>query len=139
MSGGGKLKEIGVAMINGAAAASLTLMAVCAHPDDESTSVGETLASYADESIRTIVVTCTSAELGDGPGGVIPGEPDHDSQVMRPAGWRSSRMLVSVSRSATLECSVTTRLVWLTGTTDIKPWSFATLPPRSWPLASANY
>jgi len=36
-------------------AAGLTLMAVCAHPDDESTSVGGALARYVDEGVRTSV------------------------------------------------------------------------------------
>src|SRR4051794_37102464 len=56
----------------------LTLMAVHAHPDDESSSTGGVLAMYADQGIRTVVVTCTNGELGDGPGGVKPGEPGHD-------------------------------------------------------------
>lgn len=61
-----------------AAAARLALMAVHAHPDDESTSTGGILAHYALRGVRTIVVTCTDGELGDGPGGVKPGEDSHD-------------------------------------------------------------
>jgi LmbE family N-acetylglucosaminyl deacetylase len=57
--------------------APLTLMAVHAHPDDEGTSTGGVLARYAGEGVRTVVVTCTNGELGDGPGGVKPGEPGH--------------------------------------------------------------
>src|SRR3954447_24599836 len=56
----------------------LTLMAVHAHPDDESSSTGGVLAMYADEGVRTIVVTCTNGELGDAPGGVKPGDDGHD-------------------------------------------------------------
>jgi LmbE family N-acetylglucosaminyl deacetylase len=56
----------------------LTLMAVHAHPDDEALGTGGVLARYADEGIRTVLVTCTNGELGDGPGGVKPGEPGHD-------------------------------------------------------------
>jgi LmbE family N-acetylglucosaminyl deacetylase len=56
----------------------LTLMAVHAHPDDESSSTGGVLARYADEGIRTVVVTCTNGELGDAPGGIKPGEAGHD-------------------------------------------------------------
>ena len=55
----------------------LTLMAVHAHPDDEA-SGGGILASYADQGIRTIVVTCTNGEYGDAPGGIKPGQPGHD-------------------------------------------------------------
>ncbi len=57
-------------------------MAVCPHPDDECTSAGGALALYASEGVRTIVVTCTNGELGDGPGGVKPGEPGHDEQAV---------------------------------------------------------
>lgn len=56
----------------------LTLMAVHAHPDDEVISTGGVFARYADEGIRTVLVTCTNGEQGDGPGGVKPGEPGHD-------------------------------------------------------------
>ena len=56
----------------------LTLMAVHAHPDDESSSTGGVLARYADEGVRTVVVTCTNGELGDAPGGIKPGEEGHD-------------------------------------------------------------
>jgi LmbE family N-acetylglucosaminyl deacetylase len=60
----------------------LTLMAVHAHPDDESSSTGGVLAMYADEGIRTVVVTCTNGELGDAPGGIKPGEPGHDETAV---------------------------------------------------------
>ena len=57
--------------------AGLTLMCVHAHPDDEAISTGGVLARYAAEGVRTVLVTCTNGELGDGPGGVKPGEPGH--------------------------------------------------------------
>ena len=56
----------------------LTLMAVHAHPDDEASGTGGVLARYSSEGVRTVLVTCTNGELGDGPGGVKPGEPGHD-------------------------------------------------------------
>jgi LmbE family N-acetylglucosaminyl deacetylase len=56
----------------------LTLMAVHAHPDDESSSTGGVLARYADEGITTVLVTCTNGEYGDGPDHVKPGEDGHD-------------------------------------------------------------
>nr|WP_055502645.1 PIG-L family deacetylase [Nonomuraea pusilla] len=56
----------------------LTLMVVHAHPDDECLSTGGVLARYAEEGIRTVLVTCTNGEQGDGPGGVKPGDPGHD-------------------------------------------------------------
>ncbi len=62
----------------------LTLMAVHAHPDDEAISTGGILARYGDEDVQTVLVTCTNGELGDGPGGVKPGEPGHDERVVVP-------------------------------------------------------
>jgi LmbE family N-acetylglucosaminyl deacetylase len=59
---------------------TLTLMAVHAHPDDEASSTGGVLATYADSGLRTVVVTCTNGEFGDSPGGVKPGEDGHDTQ-----------------------------------------------------------
>jgi LmbE family N-acetylglucosaminyl deacetylase len=69
------LRVIGQA---GAMAEKLTLMAVHAHPDDESSSTGGVLAKYSAEGIRTVVVTCTNGEFGDAPGQVKPGEDGHD-------------------------------------------------------------
>jgi LmbE family N-acetylglucosaminyl deacetylase len=62
----------------------LTLMAVHAHPDDEAISTGGVLALYADQGVRTVLVTCTNGELGDAPGGVKPGEEGHDESVVVP-------------------------------------------------------
>jgi LmbE family N-acetylglucosaminyl deacetylase len=63
---------------------TLALMAVHAHPDDESSSTGGVLARYSDEGLRTVVVTCTNGEYGDGADHVKPGEDGHDpSQVAK--------------------------------------------------------
>jgi LmbE family N-acetylglucosaminyl deacetylase len=62
----------------------LTLMAVHAHPDDEAIGTGGILAHYAQEGVRTVLVTCTNGELGDGPGGVKPDSADHDERVVVP-------------------------------------------------------
>jgi LmbE family N-acetylglucosaminyl deacetylase len=61
----------------------LTLMAVHAHPDDEVLSTGGVLARASAEGIRTVLVTCTNGEQGDGPGGIKPGEPGHDEAAVR--------------------------------------------------------
>lgn len=42
-----------------------TLIAVHAHPDDESSSTGGILARYSAEGVRTVVVTCTRGEVGE--------------------------------------------------------------------------
>lgn len=59
-----------------------TLMAVHAHPDDEVISTGGILARYAEEGVRTVVVTCTDGSQGFGPGGAQPGEPGHDPDAV---------------------------------------------------------
>ena len=43
---------------------SFRLMAVLAHPDDESLGIGGTLAKYASEGVETFVVTATRGENG---------------------------------------------------------------------------
>jgi LmbE family N-acetylglucosaminyl deacetylase len=62
----------------------LTLMAVHAHPDDEALGTGGILAHYSDGGVRTVLVTCTNGELGDGPGGVKPEDPAHDEGAVVP-------------------------------------------------------
>jgi LmbE family N-acetylglucosaminyl deacetylase len=80
---------------------TLTLMAVHAHPDDEASSTGGVLAYYADQGIRTIVVTCTNGEFGDAPGQVKPGDDGHDEQTvaqLRLAELRQSCKILGVSQ-----------------------------------------
>lgn len=45
--------------------AGLRLMAVHAHPDDESSKGSATMARYATEGVRVLVETCTGGERGD--------------------------------------------------------------------------
>ena len=45
--------------------AQLRLMAVHAHPDDESSKGAATMARYAAEGVDVLVVTCTGGERGD--------------------------------------------------------------------------
>jgi LmbE family N-acetylglucosaminyl deacetylase len=42
-----------------------TLMAVHAHPDDESLGSGGTVQRYGREGVRTVVVICTGGEAGE--------------------------------------------------------------------------
>jgi len=51
-------------------------MAVLAHPDDESTTAGGTLALCAARGVRTVLVMCTNGEYGDRPYGVKPNPDD---------------------------------------------------------------
>ena len=83
----------------------LTMMAVHAHPDDESSSTGGVLATYSDQGIRTVVVTCTNGEFGDAPGGVKPGEDGHDEQAvaqLRLAELRQACKILGVTELETL-------------------------------------
>ena len=78
----------------------LTLMAVHAHPDDESSSTGGVLATYSAEGIRTVVVTCTNGEFGDAPGGIKPGQDGHDEATVaqiRLAELRQATKLLGVT------------------------------------------
>jgi len=78
---------------------TLTLMAVHAHPDDEASSTGGVLATYSDQGIRTVVVTCTNGEFGDAPGSVKPGQAGHDEQAvaqLRLAELRQSAKILGV-------------------------------------------
>jgi LmbE family N-acetylglucosaminyl deacetylase len=82
----------------------LTLMTVHAHPDDEA-SGGGILATYADEGVRTIVVTCTNGEFGDAPGGIKPGQEGHDEEQvaqLRLAELKESAQILGVSDLETL-------------------------------------
>src|SRR6201992_3409680 len=79
---------------------SLTLMAVHAHPDDESSSTGGVLATYSAEGIRTVVVTCTNGEFGDAPGGIKPGQDGHAEATVaqiRLAELRQATKLLGVT------------------------------------------
>jgi LmbE family N-acetylglucosaminyl deacetylase len=83
----------------------LTLMAVHAHPDDESSSTGGVLATYGDAGVRTVVVTCTNGEFGDAPGGVKPGQDGHDAQAvaqLRLAELREACKILGVADLETL-------------------------------------
>jgi len=78
----------------------LTLMAVHAHPDDESSSTGGVLARYSAEGVRTVVVTCTNGELGDGPDHVKPDEDGHDPAAvaeLRMGELRSAASALGIS------------------------------------------
>jgi LmbE family N-acetylglucosaminyl deacetylase len=58
------------------------VMMVHAHPDDESSLTGGTLARYAAARCRTVLVTCTDGGRGDTAGGLKPGQPGHDPRLV---------------------------------------------------------
>lgn len=62
----------------GEAVAALRLMAVHAHPDDESSKGAATMARYAADGVDVLVVTCTGGERGD----VLNPRLQHDPAVL---------------------------------------------------------
>jgi LmbE family N-acetylglucosaminyl deacetylase len=106
----------------------LTLMAVHAHPDDEVLSTGGVLAKAAAEGIRTVLVTCTNGEQGDGPGGIKPGEPGHDEAQVREQRLQElaeSVALLSVSHVELLGFSDSGMVGW---EANKRPEAFANVP-----------
>ncbi|OBI96685.1 PIG-L deacetylase family protein [Mycobacterium asiaticum] len=71
------------------------LMVVHAHPDDESSQTGGTLACYAAAGWRTVLVTCTDGSQGDGGDGVKPGQPGHYPQQV--AAQRSCELATAAN------------------------------------------
>src|SRR5258708_5204717 len=79
----------------------LTLMVVHAHPDDEASQTGGILARYAQQDIRTVLVTCTDGGQGDGPGGSKPGHNSHHPNQV--AAQRSEELKASARALAISE------------------------------------
>jgi len=75
----------------------LTLLAVHAHPDDEALFTGGVLARYAAEGIRTVLVTCTDGDLGEGPGHAAAGSDEASTVAMRRCELEESCRLLGVT------------------------------------------
>ena len=79
---------------------ALTLMAVHAHPDDEAIGTGGILARYSALGFRTVLVTCTNGEQGDGQGGTKPGDDAHSPATVaatRQAELQRSAEILGIS------------------------------------------
>jgi LmbE family N-acetylglucosaminyl deacetylase len=72
-----------------------TLLAVHAHPDDETITMGGTLARYSAEGMRTIVVTCTTGDLGEVRDPALVGQ---DVATLRAAELRTACRVLGVAR-----------------------------------------
>jgi mycothiol S-conjugate amidase len=59
----------------------LRLMAVHAHPDDESSKGAATMARYVDEGVDVLVVTCTGGERGSVLNPQLQGDPDIEANI----------------------------------------------------------
>lgn len=68
-------------------------MVVHAHPDDEASQTGGTLARYAAEGMWTVLVTCTDGGQGDDTHGRKPGHRDHRPKQV--AARRSRELAMS--------------------------------------------
>jgi len=55
-----------------------TILLVHAHPDDEASTTGGTIARYAAEGVRVVLVTCTNGEYGNSVAGHAPDHEEHD-------------------------------------------------------------
>src|SRR4030095_10717387 len=66
---GGRLATLGgrptVSFPRSILAVARTLLAVHAHPGDQSPQRAATMARYADKGVRVVVVTCTGGEAGE--------------------------------------------------------------------------
>ncbi len=73
----------------------LRLMAVHAHPDDESSKGAATLARYADEGHRVLVVTLTGGERGDilNPAMDLPDVHGHIAEIRRDEMAKAAEIL----------------------------------------------
>ena len=73
----------------------LRLMAVHAHPDDEFSKGAATLARYADEGHRVLVVTLTGGERGDilNPAMDLPDVQEHISEIRRDEMAKAAEIL----------------------------------------------
>ena len=85
----------------------LRLMAVHAHPDDESSKGAATLARYADEGHRVLVVTLTGGERGDilNPAMDLPDVHGHIAEVRRDEmaeGGRDPRRRAHLARASSI-------------------------------------
>jgi len=72
----------------------LRLMAVHAHPDDESSKGAGTMARYAAEGVEVMVVTCTGGERGDVLNPALKNDPDLTRDI---AEYRRHEMAAAVA------------------------------------------
>ncbi len=79
----------------------LRLMAVHAHPDDESSKGAATAAKYAAEGVGVLVVTCTGGERGDVLNPRLKDDPQVAANIhaVRMAEMESARQILGVSQA----------------------------------------
>src|SRR6201989_847571 len=79
----------------------LRLMAVHAHPDDESSKGAATMARYVDERAEVLVVTCTGGERGSILNPALQGRPDIEANManIRKAEMTRARAILGVKQA----------------------------------------
>ena len=79
---------------------ALRLMAVHAHPDDESSKGAATMARYVDEGVEVLVVTCTGGERGSILNPSLQGRPEIDENIaeIRKAEMDRARAILGVQQ-----------------------------------------
>jgi mycothiol S-conjugate amidase len=80
---------------------ALRLMAVHAHPDDESSKGAATMARYVDEGVDVLVVTCTGGERGSILNPALSGRADIEENIarIRQAEMRRAREILGVRQA----------------------------------------
>ena len=83
----------------------LRLMAILAHPDDESLGVGGTLAKYASEGVEVSLVTATRGQSGRYHGHREPGKHPGAEQLgqIRESELRAAAAVLGVQRLTLLD------------------------------------
>ncbi|HLY33295.1 MAG TPA: mycothiol conjugate amidase Mca [Jatrophihabitantaceae bacterium] len=81
--------------------AQLRLMAVHAHPDDESSKGAATMARYVDEGVDVLVVTCTGGERGSILNPALKDRPEIEANIaeIRRAEMDRARAILGVKQS----------------------------------------
>jgi mycothiol S-conjugate amidase len=79
----------------------LRLMAVHAHPDDESSKGAATMARYVDEGVEVLVVTCTGGERGSILNPALKGRPEIEANIaeIRQAEMARAREILGVQQA----------------------------------------
>ena len=82
-------------------AETLTMMAVHAHPDDESSKGAATMARYVAEGVSVLVVTCTGGERGDVLNPRLKDDPAVAANIreIRKAEMEAARLILGVDQA----------------------------------------
>src|SRR5512138_3867989 len=77
------------------------LLAVHAHPDDESSKGAATMARYVDEGAEVLVVTCTGGERGSILNPALQGRPDIEANManIRKAEMARARAILGIKQA----------------------------------------